>query len=171
MKRAPLVLAASSSSAAESIGIHMVMEAEGNPVTEEAWGAVEKQFAGRLTASQFTALPKDQNRRAVLSARISPGSIELSTSAPDFTAARNRRFQPQSSSVQEDIYETNVGRLNVKGVVRSTPATMGRNVAGFARLPTPLANERGSVKKALLCRLARRRRNPAIGCQNRNRRP
>ena len=37
-------------------GIRMVIEAEGNAVTEEAWSVMEKRFAGRLTANQFSAL-------------------------------------------------------------------------------------------------------------------
>jgi hypothetical protein len=37
-------------------GIRLAMEAEGRPVTEEAWGAMQKKFAGRLTADQFKAL-------------------------------------------------------------------------------------------------------------------
>jgi hypothetical protein len=37
-------------------GIRLAIEAEGRPVTDEAWGAMEKRFAGRLTAGQFKAL-------------------------------------------------------------------------------------------------------------------
>jgi hypothetical protein len=37
-------------------GIRLAIEAEGNAVTEEAWGVIEKRFAGRLTAAQFSAL-------------------------------------------------------------------------------------------------------------------
>lgn len=37
-------------------GIRMAMAAEGRPVSEEAWSAMEKRFAGRLTAKQFASL-------------------------------------------------------------------------------------------------------------------
>jgi hypothetical protein len=37
-------------------GIRLAIEAEGRAVSEEAWGAMQKKFAGRLSASQFTAL-------------------------------------------------------------------------------------------------------------------
>jgi hypothetical protein len=39
-------------------GIRLAIEAEGRPVTDEAWGAMEKRFAGRLTAGQFESLKK-----------------------------------------------------------------------------------------------------------------
>ena len=37
-------------------GVRLAIEAEGNPVTEEAFAELEKRFAGRLTAGQFSAL-------------------------------------------------------------------------------------------------------------------
>jgi hypothetical protein len=37
-------------------GIRIAIEAEGRPLSEETSGAMEKRFAGRLTAGQFKAL-------------------------------------------------------------------------------------------------------------------
>ncbi len=37
-------------------GIRLAIEAEGRPVTDEAWAAVVKRFEGRLTEKQFESL-------------------------------------------------------------------------------------------------------------------
>jgi len=39
-------------------GIRMAIEAEGKPVSDEAWAATAKRFEGRLTKEQLTALRK-----------------------------------------------------------------------------------------------------------------
>src|SRR5262245_41610382 len=100
------------------------------------------QAPAQLPAAE--APPGGEHTVVVLSATISPLSIELSSRAPGLTAAMNKRYSPQGSLPVQACVK-NAGCLNVNGVVRSTPETIGRNVAGFAKLPTPLANA-GSVK-------------------------
>jgi hypothetical protein len=39
-------------------GIRMAIEAEGRAVSDEAWGALQKRFSGRLTAGQFESLKR-----------------------------------------------------------------------------------------------------------------